>query len=58
MYGEVFENLVELGKFFIFRTDSAPLVFDLWKLPKCEIIDTKEATDHNIVFAELELRSK
>jgi endonuclease/exonuclease/phosphatase family metal-dependent hydrolase len=35
-----------------------PRVYDRWKLSKCEIIDTQEATDHNIVFAELELKSK
>jgi exonuclease III len=33
-----------------------PRVYDQWKLTKCEIIDTKEATDHNIVFAEFELK--
>jgi endonuclease/exonuclease/phosphatase family metal-dependent hydrolase len=35
-----------------------PRVYDKWKLSKCEIIDTKGATDHNIVFAEFELKSK
>jgi endonuclease/exonuclease/phosphatase family metal-dependent hydrolase len=35
-----------------------PRIYDQWKLTKCEIIDTEKATDHNIVFAEFELKSK
>ena len=30
-----------------------PRVYDRWKLTKCEIIDTKGATDHNTIFTEL-----
>jgi exonuclease III len=29
-----------------------PRIYDQWKLTKCEIIDTKGATDHNAIFAE------
>ncbi len=32
-----------------------PHVYDQWKLTKCEIIDTKGATDHNGILAEFEL---
>jgi exonuclease III len=33
-------------------------VKDQWRISKCEIINTKGATDHNIIFAEFELISK
>ncbi|CAF4096465.1 unnamed protein product [Adineta steineri] len=32
-----------------------PCINSQWKLTKCSIIDTKGATDHNIVFAEFKL---
>ncbi len=32
-----------------------PRIYDQWKLTKCEIINTKGATDHNGVLAEFEL---
>ena len=34
-----------------------PRLNEQWKLIKCQIIDTKGATDHNAVFAEFELLS-
>jgi len=35
-----------------------PRINDQWILTKCQIIDTKGATDHNAVFAEFTLKSK
>jgi exonuclease III len=35
-----------------------PRVYDQWKLTKCEIINTKGATDHNGILAEFELITK
>jgi len=35
-----------------------PRVNDQWSLNKCQIIDTKRATDHNIVFAEFIEKTK
>ncbi len=33
-----------------------PRIYDQWKLTKCEIIDTKGATDHNAILAEFEVK--
>jgi len=35
-----------------------PRINDQWILTKCQIIDTKGATDHNAVFAQFTLKSK